>query len=127
MSDFQELASRVLQDGRVPDLETWTKKRISELGVEHGDDFELLEGKDLLVPELPEGAQRFLDKEFPREFSLGDASYELHYDLKRHEVTLKKVRGIRREPPDLRFLPSFRGMRIRLEDRGRVVVLRERK
>ncbi len=113
--------------GDVPDLETWTRRRLEELGLSSGDELPLLSPQDLLPPPLPDALKRVVDRAFPRKVSQGDATYRVHYDVPNAVVTLEKVSGLRSVPPALRFLPPFEGFRIQLLDRGRTVVLRDRR
>ncbi len=110
--------------GEVPDLETWVRDRLEELGLDSGSDLALLSPGDFLPPELPQHLRRLVDRAFPRQISLGDARYDVAYDLDTRVVTLNKVQGLRKVLPDLRFLPPFPGFRIQVQDRGRVVVIR---
>ncbi len=109
----------------VPPPEEWVLARLETLGVETGDDLELLSPDDLLAPDLPATARSRLDREFPREVSVGDAAYRVRYDLARREVTLEKVRGSRTELPPLAFLPAFHGFRLLVRHKSAVRVLRD--
>lgn len=97
------------------DLEAWVRARVASLGVASGDDLALLSASDFLAPELPFEVQEVLDRDFPRVVTVGDATYEAEYDLARASVLLKMVRGARRDPPPLGYLPRFPGMRITVE------------
>jgi ATP-dependent helicase HrpB len=102
------------EDGSVPDLEAWTRRRVAELGVESGDDQALLSPEDLLPPELPRAVRQVLDRDYPRRLELPDATYEMEYEPSRRTVTLVKTSGGRKEPPPLSFLPRFGGFRVRV-------------
>ena len=99
-------------------------RRLERLGVESGEDLALLAEKDLLAPDLSSEARRWIDRKFPRTVSIGDALYRVHYDLRRREVTLDKVKGQRKELPSLSYLPPFPGFRILVKDRASLRVLR---
>ena len=109
----------------VPSLEEWVMTRLEELGVESGEDLALLSPEDLLAQDLPEPIRKKLDGEFPREISVGDAAYGVEYDLVRHSVILHKIRGSRKAPPPLAYLPSFRGFGILLKEKNRTITLRK--
>ena len=104
--------------------EHWVLERLEALGVESGDDLKLLVAADLLPPALPDRVAEWLDRHFPRHLALGDARYDIVYDLAASEVTLVKVAGQRKEPPPLAYLPAFPGFRVVMRDRSRVFVLR---
>jgi ATP-dependent helicase HrpB len=110
----------------VPALDAWLRQRLQTLGVESGDDLALLSASDLLAPELPYEAREPLDREYPRTVSVGDASYRAEYDLDRDQVLLHMVKGSRRDPPPLAYLPKFPGLRICVASARGTAVLRER-
>ena len=110
----------------VPELPAWTHDRVLSLGLESGDDLALLSPADLLAPDISAEARKRLEREFPRELSIGDAAYRLSYDARQHEVTLVKHRGNRKLPPTQSHLPKLRGFRVLLRDGQVVRVLRER-
>lgn len=110
----------------VPALGVWIRQRLQTLGVESGEDLALLSAKDFLAPELPFEVRSALDSEYPLSVNVGDAIYRTDYDLERNEVVLHMLKGSRREPPPLSYLPKFAGLRICVEGpRGRSVI-RER-
>lgn len=97
------------------DVGQWTHARVASLGVERGEDLAMLSAKDFLAEDLPDEVRAALDKEFPRKVTVGDAGYEAHYDLAARTVTLRMVRGSRKDPPPLAYLPRFPGFRIQVE------------
>lgn len=117
----------VASQAPVPSLEEWLALRLRELGVESGDDLELLSAKDLTADDLPYESRAALDKEFPGVVSVGDSTYEADYDLDAHQVVLRSVKGSRREPPPLGYLPRFVGLRICVDGPRGFTVLRERR
>jgi len=96
----------------LPPIEAWLHARLQNLGVESGEDLTLLNANDVLAPELPFEALEPLDRQFPAEVSVGDASYRAEYDLDRSTVLLTLVKGHRREPPPRAYLPRFSGLKI---------------
>lgn len=107
-------------------LEAWLLARLCALGVESGDDLALLSASDFVAPDLPYEVRSTLDSEYPLTVSVGDATYRAEYDLDRNQVLLKMVKGSRRDPPPLAYLPKFPGLRICVETRRGISVLRER-
>lgn len=112
--------------GQVPGLEAFLRDRLAEVGVETGADLALLSAEDLLPPELEPAVREVLDRDFPRRFELGDAAYEVDYDLGRRQVLCRMVRGSRTGPPPLGYLPRFPGFRICIESKRAMHVVRER-
>lgn len=100
--------------------------RVKELGVASGDDLTLLSSKDLLPAEIPYESRAALEREFPVKVSVGDAMYAAEYDLERGQVMLRMVKGSRRDPPPLAYLPRFAGLRICVDGPRGVTVVRER-
>ncbi len=112
--------------GPVPTAEAHLLARLEELGVESGDDAALLAVDDLAPPELAPWVRDFLDREYPRSLALGDAFYEIDYDLGRRQVILRMVRGTRDTAPPASYLPRFEGLRVCVESRRAMHVVRER-
>lgn len=101
-----------------PDLETWARLRLEELGVETAEDLELLSPADLVAPDVPVELRPLLDEEYPVTVSVGDCTYEARYDLPRRQVALHVVRGDRKVPPPQSYLPAFRGLKVCVEAGG---------
>jgi hypothetical protein len=102
----------VAADATSHELEPWLRARLEALGVENGEDLALLSETDLLAPELPYESRVILDKEMPATVTVGDATYRASYDLSKREVVLEMVKGSRKDPPPLQYLPAFPGLRI---------------
>lgn len=111
----------------VPPTEDWVSARLEQLGVESGDDLELLSRADLIPPELPPLAQAALDRDYPRALTLGDARYGVSYDLRKRMVTLRQTGGDARGLPSLAYLPPLLGFGVTVESRGKTRVLRTRR
>ncbi len=107
-----------------PTPEAWVAARLVALGVAGGDDLALLSADDLIAPDVPSWVRDEVERDHPRTVSVGDAMYEADYDLDRRKVTLRLVRGQRRDPPPLQYLPRFAGLGILVEGPRGVTVLR---
>jgi hypothetical protein len=112
--------------GGAPSLQDHLRAKLAELGVESGEDAALLSAEDLLPPPLAPWVRDHLDAEYPRTFALGDAFYQVDYDLTRRQVVLRMIRGTRETAPPASYLPRFRGFRVCLESRRAMHVIRER-
>jgi ATP-dependent helicase HrpB len=110
----------------IPALEAWLSARLTALGVEHGDDLALLSAGDFTAPDLPYEVRSALDNDYPLNVNVGDAGYQATYDLDRNQVLLRMVKGSRRDPPPLAYLPRFPGLRICVEGPRGLAVIRER-
>ncbi len=117
----------VPSDEATLELEGWLLARLESLGVESGEDLALLSEADVLAPELPYESRTLLDRELPATVSVGDATYRAAYDLGKREVVLHMVKGSRREPPPLSYLPAFPGLKVLVAGPRGVTVLRERR
>jgi len=116
----------VKRDTPVPALEDWLRERVATLGVTSGDDLALLSASDFLAPELPYEARSTIESDYPLTVDVGDARYRAEYELERNQVTLHSLKGSRREPPSLGYLPKFPGLRICVEGPAGTSVLRAR-
>jgi ATP-dependent helicase HrpB len=108
------------------DFDSWLRERVATLGVESGEDLALLSASDFSVPELPYELRSELDNDYPVTISVGDATYRAEYELERNQVVLHFIKGQRREPPPLHYLPKFPGLRVCLQSRNGPTLLRER-
>jgi ATP-dependent helicase HrpB len=116
----------VVSEAKAAGLRDWLLARLDTLGVEHAEDLELLSAQDFLAPELTPEAQATLERDFPAVVNVGDAIYRTEYDLERRQVLLQLVKGNRREPPPLAYLPRFAGFRVCVSGPRGIAVLRER-
>jgi ATP-dependent helicase HrpB len=122
--DWTAEVAKLWPDG-VPSLEEWVQGRVAELGVASGDDVALLDAADLLPPDLPAVLRDDLDKRFPRRLELPDAVYRLEYEPARRRVILEKVRGHRKVPPPVAFLPRLEGLAIKIRHKEQLLTLRD--
>ncbi len=119
-------AAGLKSEGPVLELLPYLLARLEALGVESGDDLALLSASDFLAAELPYEVQSSLDRDFPETVSVGDASYRAEYDLSQNLVMLHMVKGSRRDPPPLAYLPKFPGLRIAVAGPRGTAVIRQR-
>ncbi len=122
-----QLWERLRGEGRRPELEPWLAQRLDELGFEGSDDLALLLPEDFVHPDLPPSEREWLDRNYPRSVSVGDARYEVEYDPQRMEATLVKGSGGRGVLPNLVYLPEWPGWRLLHRDRNVLRPLRERR
>jgi ATP-dependent helicase HrpB len=110
--------------GSPPSYDDWLLVRLEELGVESGRDVALLSAEDLTFPEVGFEVRHILDDRYPREVSVGDATYRVEYDVPKRRVTLYVKKGSRKKPPPISWLPRFEGFHITIEAGGTMHVLR---
>ncbi len=104
----------------------WLLERLERLGVEGPADWQLLSPADLRFEGLDAPALAELDRHFPRTFSSGLAVYRVTYDPRTRVVTLHWQSGMRNASLSESALPRWPGWTVKLNERGRLVTLRER-
>ncbi len=107
-------------------LEDWAARRIGELGVETGDDLQLLSPSDLTAPDVPAEVKSSLEESYPTQLQLGDIRYRLEYQLDKRQVICHQVGGTRKTPPPVSFFPRFAGLKLIVEAGGTLHTLRQR-
>jgi len=110
--EARALWARLHDQPAPPPFEEWVAGRLETLGLERGDELELLSADDLLPDPLDPWDQEKLDRSHPRRLELPDATYRLDYHPRRRVLELVRVSGRRKEPPPLRFVPTLPGWRI---------------
>ena len=114
-----------LQDAAAePSAEEWLPERLTALGLQDASELKLLELNDLMPPELPWDAQDTLTRRFPRALDVADGTYRLEYEPEKRRLRVVKLKGRRREPPPLSWLPTLPGWRIVFIDGNRQIPLR---
>jgi len=106
------------------DFEQWLAARVAELGLESGEDLQLVSGGDFVFPSLPTSASEFLEKKYPLNFAAEEDRYGATYELGKRRVTVEHLSGRRKEPPSNFYLPSFPGLSVIMVHRGRRLILR---
>ena len=106
-------------------LERWLEQRLQQIGFEDGADLPLLTAQDLQPGLLTEQQQAEVDRDFPRQLTIGGMLLRATYDVGRRRVTLQaKARG--RPPPREDFLPRWPGWSVAYHDGKHSVLLRQR-
>jgi ATP-dependent helicase HrpB len=109
-----------------PALDGWLLARLEQLGVELPEDLALLSAQDFLAPELSPDTRAQLDRDYPETINVGDAVYRADYDLAEYQVILQLIKGTRRDPPPLNYLPRLGGLRVCVAGPRGTQVLRQR-
>lgn len=112
--------------GPVPDVATWLRARVAELGLQSNDDLPLLSGSDFLAPELPFEARAAVESDYPLSVNIAGVTYRAEYDLPRNQVTLHPPKGARTQPPAPGYLPKFPGLRVLVDGPRGIQVIRAR-
>lgn len=109
------------------DFGEWLHGQVEALGFEDGADLPLLVPDDFIFSwpqELNEAERAWLDRSYPDRLDLGDASYEVRYDVSQRTVTLVLKRGPKRSTPQLAYLPSWSGFRVQVQRGQAISVIR---
>ena len=119
---------RALEGSGAPPIEprAWLLERLERLGVEGPEDWSLLSPSDLRFPELDPLVRAEMDRRYPRVFSSGLANFSVESDPVARVITLHWQSGMRNARLSEGTLPRWSGWCIKLEERGRVVTLRDR-
>ncbi|MEE2787876.1 MAG: DEAD/DEAH box helicase [Myxococcota bacterium] len=111
----------------VDGVQAWLQTRLVDLGFVTGEDFSLLDRRDLRPEPLPDAVRGSLDKTFPQALELPDASYRIRYDVKKRTAYLEPDGGRKGFRPAIRMLPKLDGYRVVLKDHRGESVLRSRR
>ncbi len=111
---------------RPPPLDEWVRVQLETLGVESGEDLELLNGGDLTYPSLPGELEPTMREQFPLTVSTGDCTYAVQYDLQKKRALLSILVGSRAAPPPASFLPPLGGFQVCVEAGGGLHVVRQK-
>ena len=101
----------------------WLRARLDEVGLEEQEDLQLLEPEDLLPPTLPYHLADAVQRDYPRRVDLGEALYEVQYDLARRQAVLVLSSGGRHRAPPRSYLPRFPGLKVSIQAGGSLVEL----
>lgn len=103
----------------LPDDEDYVRERLSSAGLETLDELQMLSESDLLPPELDPSVAEPLERDFPAEIAIGNVKLRVEVHPKARVVVLHNLGARLKKPPPTAWLPSFRGFRVVLEDRGK--------
>ncbi len=124
--ELAALAAQVEEAQPLPVLSVWLLARLAEVGLETGDDLALL-GPEDLMPEPPsDETAAVIKKRFRRTLNIGDARYEIEYQVAERKAIFHQVHGSRRQPPSPIHLPSLPGFRLYWEYKNRVQAISSR-
>lgn len=93
--------------GREEGARSWLSKRLRDLGLEESGDIFLLEPKDLEFEGIPQCEREDFDRKYPISISLANLELQVEYQPLKRTITLLRVSGIRRFPPQRWELPPW--------------------
>ena len=102
----------------------WLVSRLTTLGVEVAEEWQLISAEDLTFTEIDAGTIAKIEAQYPREFSVNGAKFDVEYDPAQKLVTLRWQRGIRQPALSTLLLPRWNNWKVHLNLRGQVRTLR---
>ena len=103
---------------------TWLVSGLEVLGVEVAEDWQLLSPDDLTFTEIDVDTIAEIEAQYPREFSVNGAKFDVEYDPVQKLVTLRWQRGIRQPTLSPVLLPRWNHWKVQLDLRGQVRTVR---
>ena len=103
---------------------TWLVSRLTTLGVEAAEEWQLLSAEDLTFTEIDAGTIAEIEAQYPKEFSVNGAKFDVEYNPAQKLVTLRWQRGIRQPALSTILLPRWNNWKVQLDLRGQVRTVR---
>ena len=103
---------------------TWLVSRLDVLGVEVAEDWQLLSPEDLVFTEIDTDTIAKIEAQYPREFSVNGAKFDVEYNPTQKLVTLRWQRGIRQPTLSPVLLPRWNNWKVQLDLRGQLRTVR---
>ena len=103
---------------------TWLVARLALLGVEVAAEYQLLSADDLVFTEIDADTIAEIEAQYPREFSVNGAKFDVEYNPAQKLVTLRWQRGIRQPTLSTVLLPRWNNWKIQVDLRGQLRTVR---
>ena len=103
---------------------TWLVSRLALLGVEVAEEYQLLSSDDLVFTEIDADTIAKIEAQYPREFSVNGAKFDVEYNPAQKLVTLRWQRGIRQPTLAAVLLPRWNNWRVQVDIRGQLRTVR---
>ena len=102
----------------------WLVSRLTTLGMEAPEEWQLLSAEDLRFTEIDTKTITEIETQYPREFSINGAKFDVEYNPAQKLVTLHWQRGIRQPALTAVLLPRWNNWKVQLDLRGQVRTVR---
>ena len=102
----------------------WLVSRLTELGVEVAEECQLLSSDDLVFTEIGADTIAEIDAQYPKEFSVNGAKFDVEYSPTEKLVTLRWQRGIRQPTLSTVLLPRWNNWKVQVDIRGQLRTVR---
>ena len=103
---------------------TWLVSRLATLGVEVAEECQLLSIDDLIFTEIDADTIAEIEAQYPREFSVNGAKFDVAYNPAQKLVTLRWQRGIRQPTLAAVLLPRWNNWKVQVDVRGQLRTVR---
>ena len=103
---------------------TWLVSRLTLLGVEVAEEYQLLSTDDLIFTEIDADAIAEIEGQYPKEFSVNGAKFSVEYLPNQKLVTLRWQRGIRQPTLSTVLLPRWNNWKVQVDIRGQLRTVR---
>ena len=115
-----------MQTSETADLtpHTWLVSRLDVLGVEVAEDWQLLSPDDLVFTKIDANTIAEIEAQYPKEFSVNGAKFNVEYHPTEKLVILRWQRGIRQPTLSTVLLPRWNNWKVQLDLRGQVRTVR---
>ena len=102
----------------------WLVSRLNVLGVAVAEDWQLLSPDDLTFTEIDLDTITEIEAQYPKEFSVNGAKFNVEYDPVQKLVTLRWQRGIRQPTLSTVLLPRWNHWKVQVDVRGQLRTVR---
>ena len=102
----------------------WLISRLTTLGVEVAEEWQLLSPEDLVFTEIDAHTIAEIEAQYPKEFSIDGAKFDVEYNPTQKMVTLRWQRGIRQPALSTVLLPRWNNWKVQMDLRGQVRTVR---
>ncbi len=102
----------------------WLVSRLTVLGVEVAEEWHLLSSDDFVFTEIDTDTITEIEAQYPREFSVNGAKFDVEYSPTEKLVMLRWQRGIRQPTLSSVLLPRWNNWKVQLDLRGQVRTVR---
>ena len=106
---IHSIACMLREEPPVLDFVNYIANRINSFELESAEDVALLSGEDLLPPQELLHMRDKVQKDYPESFSIGDAGYDISYDVPRKTMRFIQNKGTRKTAPPLSMCPRKAG------------------
>ena len=102
----------------------WLVSQLATLGVEVAEESQLLSSDDLVFSEIDADTIAEIEAQYPREFSVNGAKFDVAYNPAQKLVTLRWQRGIRQPTLATVLLPRWNNWKVQVDVRGQLRTVR---